>query len=1562
MTRDREQNRAAIIAAWIIIAIGAGVLVRSFAQGANGAGQLNPLGIRLVAPTTFIPNSPGSVRVIVTDHSRARPAAGAKVTVRLTNGEGTQGHVLVSAKANNAGTIDARFTVPALQPGTYKLRVEAAYKGHSDEVAQDVELRDAFRLMMVTDKPLYQPGQTIHMRALALREPDLQPVAGKQILFEVRDPKGNKVFKKRAKTTDLGAAWADFTLADEINLGRYECTATLAETQATKTVTVKRYVLPKFKVTAETDRPFYLPSQTLKGTVSAQYFFGKPVAGAKVEITAKTFDVEYTEIAKVTGKTDKSGRFEFEIKLPSHFVGQPLEQGKAFVQLDIKVTDTAEHTEKITVSRSVAAQELEIHAVPESGELVPNVENRVWVLVSDPTGKPVKATVRLRDTQAQEPWLVTWQRQRVETDDLGIAEIVITPKLPPDRGVAGPAGGPTVMRRPMVLDLPREAPDAEPGGPISLELSAKAANGARAKQVVSLPAGELSDGESLLLRVSRVLAKVGQTITATALAPAGRGYVYFDVVKSRQTMLTRAANLSRGRATARISLGPELAGTIYISAYRITRRGNVVRDTVPVIVEPASDLKIEVKPDRNTYRPGQQARVGFAVRTAKGKPVVAALGVSIVDESVFALQEMQPGMEKVYAYLEEELRKPRYEIHGLELPVIIARPKPEFTAAQEKAARVMLASAELPRLNFRVVDSYKPRLEKAKAEWAKKMRPKLNVVRRAVERWMRAHNRTLKAPNAAKTLLEAGLLKKQDLEDLWGRQMKIVSPWGAEEIYEPALLSAGPDGKWDTEDDVLVAPRMDMIRGRGIMMLGAKMAMPAAAPPGAVGAPAAEMAAEGGMGGAPPGTKKPVRIRQFFPETLLFKPDLITDDRGRATLEFKMADSITTWRLTALANSAGGLLGSTDAPLRCFQDFFVDIDLPVSLTQGDEISIPVAVYNYLKDPQTVTLRLEKEDWFELRGSAEQKLDLKPNEVTVRYFPIKALKLGEHKLTVMAYGTKMSDAIRRSVRVVPDGKLTETTIAGRLKDQIETTVTIPKSAIAGASTILVKVYPGIFTQAVEGLDSILRMPFGCFEQTTSITYPNVLVLDYMRSTKQVTPEIQMKAEGYINLGYQRLLSYEVEGGGFSWFGDPPANKLLTALGLMEFYDMNNVYAIDEAVIARTRQWLLDQQEDDGSWKPDKEYLHQETWRRLQNSRLLPTAYITWALCSAGSKAPRTRRGYEWVRENWQDAADAYQLAVVCNALVAGDNAFNSGNLDDTTVEALDKLISMAKREDDKMWWETKMTGLTHSRGNGADLEATGFAAIALIASGRYSAEATQVLNYLIAAKDPGGTWHTTQATVLALKALLMAQKGATQKIRGTVVVTVNGKQAARFDITPDNADVLRMADCRDLVKPGANKVKISLQGEGSMLYQVVGKYWLPWSQVRREGRELLDISVQYDKTKLAVNDTVTAKVSIKNNAPGRTSMIVVDLGIPPGFTVQSPDLAEWVDQGVIQKFNLTGRQIIVYIEKLDAGQVVEFDYRLKARYPIKAKAPAATAYEYYNPDNRAEAEPVEMVVH
>lgn len=1471
---------------------------------------------RLVAYREWLAGSRAAARVVVLNHATAEPVPNARVRVRLKNE--TAEHVVFEGATNLEGTIEARFDVPTEMAGPADLivYVDAPELG-TDMITESVQLVRKTKILLTSDKPLYQPGQIIHTRALSLDTGTGKPVASQDMVFEIMDAKGNKVFKKITATDAYGVAFADFQLATEVNLGAYIVRALLGEVQVEKTVTVDRYVLPKFKVGVTTDRAYYLPGETLKGEVQADYFFGKPVAGGKVTATLSKFEVEFTEFATVEGRLDDGGHWTFETKLPDYFAGTPIEQGQASVRIEAVVVDTADHREEKVVMKSVAAAPLIIHAAPESGAIQPNIENRLYVLVAYPDGAPSDgATVELEQRGGV-------AAQTAVTDAVGVAEFTVTGQ----RDTAN------------VLIRARD----------------KQGHTAEHETVLGVAAAT----EALLLRPEKVLYNVGETLRAEVFASKQAGTVYFDLVRDSQTMMTRTAELTAGRATLDLDLDATLSGSVVLHAYVFTPGTDLLRDARYLYINPADALNLGIALDAETYKPGEKATIRFAVTNKDGQPAAAALGVSIVDESVFALQEIHPGLEKVYFTLEQEIMKPRFEIHGYTLDDIIIEPvlwKPE----QHQAARVLLASAPEPPAPPIAQNTFVQKSEAADTALVARYQRDLQHVQQAVNRLLESGDRLPK--DVIKTALRKRLLRDNELLDPWGTPYEFdfsnVNEWGG---YF-TMRSYGPDAISGTEDDI--GPGIERWERRGIgagaggvrskqmlmmdgMAVGGAIAMREDVVMAAE-MPAPEMAADVAAGGA-----APVRVREYFPETLLFEPALITDAQGNAALEVTLADSITTWRMTTMASAANGALGSKDAPVRVFQDFFVDIDLPVSLTQHDQVSIPVVLYNYLNETQAVRLKFEEAPWFKLGAAAEQSIELAPNEVVSRYFPIEVVELGQHKLTVHAYGTKLSDAIRREIEVRPDGAEQNLTFSDRLDGKVAKTVPIPADAIDGASKILVRIYPGVFTQVVDGLDSMLQMPFGCFEQTSSVTYPNILVVQYMKETKQINPELQMKAEGFINAGYQRLLSYEVAGGGFSWFGDAPANQVLTAWGVKEFTDMAQVHEVDPALIARTREWLFAQQQDDGSWKPDESYLHEESWSNIQNSTVLVTAYIAEALLTGGADA-RLDKAIRHLEANWKETKDAYTLGILANALAAWNpkSAF--------ATQVLEALYALRKEDDKIAHWESEQETVTFSHGDAANVEATALAAIAFMRAGKYPEVTTKALTYLIQKKDAAGNWGATQATILALKALITALGSQTEKANATVAVRLNGEEVSTQQITPEDSDVMRLIDLGEKTREGDNAIEIVFAGEGAMLYQIVGRYYTPWAEKRPE-QAPMTITVDYDKKQLAVDDLLTAKVRVTNNRPQTANMLIVDLGIPPGFQVTTPDLDLLVNNGTIEKYEMTGRQIITYFEKIDGGMTIEFSYTLRAKYPLRAQTPPSTAYEYYNPEVRADAVPIELSV-
>ena len=621
--------------------------------------------------------------------------------------------------------------------------------------------------------------------------------------------------------------------------------------------------------------------------------------------------------------------------------------------------------------------------------------------------------------------------------------------------------------------------------------------------------------------------------------------------------------------------------------------------------------------------------------------------------------------------------------------------------------------------------------------------------------------------------------------------------------------------------------------------------------------------------------------------------------------------------------------------------------------------MPVVVYNYLDEPQTVELTLADQPALTLLGEATQKIELALREVRAAHFRLRAAQVGRPTLEVRATAGTMADAVRRTIEIAADGQRVERVVAGNLEQEATIDVTVPESAVPGSARTLVKIYPSSFSQLVEGLDGIFQRPYGCFEQTSSTTYPNVLALDYLRRTKQNVPAVEAKARQYIHLGCQRLLSFEVAGGGFDWFGHPPANRTLTAYGLLEFADMAKVHPFDPAVIQRTRQWLLAQQRADGSWDAESHALHDDPTRRGDSDRLSTTAYVAWAVFAGDPAGLPSRRTLDYLRSHRPESITSpYVLALVAQAITVLNHSPAAA------AEYLDRLDSLKRTSGDGKlaWWEMDPGDQTqfYAGGNSGNIETTALASLALIESGRHPDTVRGALGWLIEQKGAQGLWPSTQSTVLALKALCAGTgKSLGEHQARQIEIAVDGQRVEEATIAADEFDVVRQIDVSSRMGVGAHRLSISNRGAPAA-YQVLAWHYLPEPAAAATDQPLA-ITLAYDRTTLAVGDSVAVSAKIVNQMQVPAPMVLVDLPIPPGFAPDLDSFDALAAAGSIAKYQLTPRSVIVYLRSLPAGGTLSLAYRLRSTMPVKVTAAAAIAYEYYNPDRRAAGGAAQLTV-
>ena len=1649
--------------------------------------------VHILGQQAYLSGGPAGVRVITTDSHNELIGGSGSVRIELLVPDQKPSQ-LYTGRLNRRGTTEAQFNFPANLVGNYQLHYVVDTAIGSTEFTQQVKLEEKASILLTTEKPIYQPGQTIHVRALALDRANHQASADRKFTFEVEDSRGNKVFKKATETDKFGVASAGFSLADEVNLGTYHLRALMGEpdsptSTAELAINVERYVLPKFKVAVEfaesgkKSKRGYRPGDHVTGTVRANYFFGKPVDEAEISVKASAMDVSIFEVGPVKGKTDRDGAYHFDLTLPNYFAGRPLNHGAARVLVEATVKDSAGHSETRGEPITVTDSPLLVTAVPESGTLIPNLENQVFILTSYPDGTPARTDLKVHSDFT--PF------QHLSTDDGGVAEIRLNAH---DRGES-----------------------------VEIEARDNDGNTVTSKVPLQVRAGE----EQILLRTERAVYRAGDQIQLKVFSTKSRGTAYIDVVKDGQTILTRDVDFQDGRAELSFTATPQMAGTLDFDAYLFGADARPIADHRLVFVQPADELKIDTSSDQPDYRPGSEARIRFRVTDSHGEGVQAALGLQVVDEAVFALAEKQPGFAKVFFYLEQEVMKPRYEIHSIGMPDVVEPVEQSKVEQKDRAARALFSATEMVGAN-NFQTEFGRSIPMAKyAEYSTRYRDHFGSQAQLIaHKISEAYANSSDAGGVADVFTAIKKADKSTIRDSWGSDLTLerVNWWNDRNHY--VLRSAGPDKQINTADDMLsflevrrskiVGPASSgpsklainiesdrgsfgdhadvvgtvtdqwggALQGASVQLLSkatgkwrsaassAKGEFRLAAVPsgeydvsvinrnggerlsehvtlrardranltvqfntnsqqtvvavnqdaekrvvveveGATQVFNAQLAGVpgGAMGGvmggvvanlplngrnvndvmmlkeeaAPVPAAAPQRaidigassaveirdrkdnsepsahVRSYFPEALYINPEIVTDKDGRASIVIPIADSITTWRMAMLASTPKGALGSATSSIKVFQDFFVDLDLPVTLTQGDRVSLPVAVYNYSSSTGDVNLKLQPEEWFSLVDDVSEKnVTVESARVAGSQFTLEAKRIGKFKLTLsarMSGNYNRADIVVREIEVVPNGREQNIVFNGRLENEVQHDLNFPADAIPDASKIFVRLYPGPLSQVIEGMDSLLRMPFGCFEQTSSSTYPNVLALDYMKRTKKLTPEVHAKAEGYIANGYQRLLTFEVPGGGFSWFGSAPANKILTSYGLMEFYDMSQVHDVDPKLIARTQQWLASQQQSDGSWKPDTQFINEGATNRYNTDVVRITAYIAWALENSGYQGPSVENARHYLEKHMSGKLDTYTLAVLANFAVDGkDREF--------TRQTVEMLVDAHTEKGDQAWWSADETSV-YATGESASVETTGLAVQALLKSGQYSAVSRKALTFIAGKKDAAGTWGTTQATIMALRALLLATEKGTADVRGTLEVLLNGKPMQKLTLTSENNDLLHQFVFKGIEPKAGNTVAIRFDGKGGLAYQVVGSYFLGWD--KQPDNEPLSISVAYDRTHLAQDDIATATATIKNNMPKAANMVMVDLGIPPGFDLLSEDLQTYLEKtagmksGRLEKFSMTATQAILYFDSIAPSDTVTLHFRLRAKYPIRARTFQSKVYEYYDPDVQSVAAPAQFEV-
>jgi len=1208
--------------------------------------------------------------------------------------------------------------------------------------------------------------------------------------------------------------------------------------------------------------------------------------------------VDGEEVARVETMIRETGSAVARFVLP----GQ-IERGEGSVTFVIDDNGTVESASK---TLPILLQTLDLELYPEGGDLVAGVENRVYFEARTPYGKPADISGIVVDHEGTKV-------AEFETTHEGRGVFSFTPK----------AGEKYKLKitEPSSVTQTFELPMAAKTG---LALNFEKSVFAYEEGIQFLPQGILVDSDNID-KVIEDGAGTFRLVLSQREKVLAESKVSFETLGAFSPMVFWPESSDAVPEYWESKFPDTATGILTVTAYDAD--GKPLAERL-IYRAPKNRVNIEIMPDSAQYTPAGQVQLTIKTTDQDGKPVSAVAGVTVTDDAVLEMietREQAPSLPAM-VFLEDEV-KDLADAH------VYLDPKNPDAAEQ---LDLLLGTQGWRR--FALVN-----LEDFIAEHGDDARRML-ALRKATqhEKLMARRMRLEAVPQAAFAEAGEARLEEDGAERLGVDNLKNADPQApAAPPAEPADLDRALEEAEarQAEDAILDEPQADIAAARR----------------------APQMVFVREYAHDQPDAK-PIGQRSDFTETVYWSSATKTNDEGLATVSFDLSDSVTSFRVKADAFTRDGALGAGTELIESVQPFYVEPKLPLELTAGDVVQLPIAMVNNTNRELPVGLTLSK-----LGKAGDTTLDEVTLGADTRGRAIHELTIGQTfgdlPLTITANAGRLRDVNKRSLRVVPKGFPINDGSGGMLTPDSEQTdeLIIPDTVVPGSLSASVNVYPTPLANLTEALEALIREPNGCFEQTSSTTFPLVMAQQYFLTHQGVDPKLVANAQEKLDKGYKRLISFETEKDGYEWFGSTPPHEALTAYGLLQFNEMKQVMDVDQKMIERTQNWLMSRMDEDGSFKLDSKAL--DSFGRAPQDTT--NAYIVWSLLEAGYDPRKLATSIDLVLEKATEGEDAYIIALGANIaqLVERDEA----------KQLLDKL---ATKLTDEGFIDGAVTSITRSGGDALKIETTSLAILAWLRDDSYTEQVEQSILWLTE-RCKAGRFGSTQSTVLALKAIVEYDKArSTPKAPGSLALFVDGEQVGEpvaFD--EETAGAITLPGLADKLTPGKHTVAVQMTDGSKMPYSIAVDYFADTPASSDECKLRIETDFANPASEsfpggwvekpghgaVAEGETTEVNVKVTNVTDEGIATPIAIVGIPGGLEPSYDQLKELVEAGTIASFEVIGRDVVLYWREMKPGQSVELPIRCTAAVPGTYTGPASRTYAYYTDEHKQWADGLTVTI-
>jgi uncharacterized protein YfaS (alpha-2-macroglobulin family) len=318
-------------------------------------------------------------------------------------------------------------------------------------------------------------------------------------------------------------------------------------------------------------------------------------------------------------------------------------------------------------------------------------------------------------------------------------------------------------------------------------------------------------------------------------------------------------------------------------------------------------------------------------------------------------------------------------------------------------------------------------------------------------------------------------------------------------------------------------------------------------------------------------------IRKDFKDTTFWQPDLVTGQDGKASVEVKLPDNLTTWRATARAVSGDTRVGSAVGKVVARKDLILRLETPRFLTEGDSVTLSAIVHNYLNAAKATQISLEVTG-AQLLDAGSRTVNIARNGEHRIDWRLSASRVGSVKLLAKALTDQESDAVEIPLEVLPHGlRKTQAQAVAITESESQQTFSLdlPNNAHPQARALRLEASPSVAATLFGALDYLTSFPYGCTEQTMSSFIPNVVVTKALKEVKTTTVREDSDLASKVQRGIDRLYGFQHEDGGWGWWKDDKSDPFMTAYVVDGFTLATRAgYKVDRDRITRARRKIAE----------------------------------------------------------------------------------------------------------------------------------------------------------------------------------------------------------------------------------------------------------------------------------------------------------------------------------------------------------------------------------------------------